>query len=120
MREIKFRAYFKKQNKVSEPFMLELMTNALQTEMISGNVELLQFTGLFDKNGVEIYEGDIVEFIIPMPYGQVAEKGVMEFNPKYAQFGVDKEILMNLPPNIAINTLPLVIGNIYENSELLK
>jgi uncharacterized phage protein (TIGR01671 family) len=75
---------------------------------------LLQFTGLKDKNGVEIYEGDIV---YTENYGEYPM--VVKWDDEYAQFychdksGDDDDRLLLL----AVTT---VIGNIYENPELYK
>ena len=79
---------------------------------------IMQFTGLHDKNGKEIWEGDVVRWLkYPETLGQVwwqnhaayfaidwsASKGFYEGNPPI-QFSREFEVL----------------GNIYENPELLK
>ena len=70
----------------------------------------LQYTGLKDKNGKEIYEGDIIQFpeIIPLTVGY--EKGSFVWG-NLAPFITIREKLEEMPGK--------VIGNIYENPELI-
>ena len=58
MREIKFKAWNKKDKFMYEPFDIE--TEGYVEFDFSGGVELMQYIGLKDKNSVEIFEGDIV------------------------------------------------------------
>jgi hypothetical protein len=76
-----------------------------------------QFTGLLDRNGKSIFEGDIVEVNFSTFNGDVLERGTIVFydgcfimdgiNDSYALF-IDR------PPEDTE-----VIGNIYENGDLL-
>lgn len=117
-RVIKFRAFDKKTKKMSPEFVLFgefLLMGALhswQYEM--GNrsesslealddLEIMQFTGLKDKNGVEIYEGDIVH----IQYNHFGNKAVA-----WEQIGRWNISAYNL-------SKCKVIGNIYQNAELL-
>ena len=92
------------------------------------NAKLMQFTGLHDKNGKEIYEGDIVK-INAHSYDFGFEKdriGEIRFIEGcfgfYKQLS-EKEYLFNeLSTEFGYGELEYyeVIGNIYENPELLK
>src|SRR4051812_17759551 len=67
MRTIKFRAWDKANNKFHYDFDLtsqfdgRISWNYETTELT--DIELMQFTGLLDKNGKEIYEGDILKHL---------------------------------------------------------
>jgi uncharacterized phage protein (TIGR01671 family) len=75
--------------------------------------ELMQFTGLKDKNGREIYEGDIVAHAIE---GYTTPLSVVEFKDGMFVF-TDSEYSTELIESLDYCE---VIGNIYENPELLK
>ncbi|KKM03811.1 hypothetical protein LCGC14_1770700 [marine sediment metagenome] len=111
MRDLKFRAWEKTEGKMFKPVYL-LLSKANSPPVVFENggtirnsgklhgysVELMQYTGLKDKNSVEVYEGDIVT------------DGI---NPPSAVTW-DYTLLARLT-EIDIE----VIGNIYENRELL-
>lgn len=76
-------------------------------------VDFMQFTGLHDKNGKEIYEGDIVKsfFVDTDEAGNEIYKYYIievKYDEVLCSYKIDK--FMNLE----------VIGNIYENKELLN
>lgn len=127
MREIKFRAVPKDpdcptSNRYYEVLVIDFDNNHASSVCDCGGVHwitlkfdsLVQFTGLHDKNGKEIYEGDIIQIAYDQTcIGQVVyEDGrftATEFvNSSY--LGQDDVESMGIE----------VIGNIHENPELLE
>lgn len=94
---------------------------------ITDKVEIMQYTGLHDENGKEIYEGDIIEFSYDMFVGNfdtfVAKgKVVFEEGAFYVEAFENERTTEGeayLLYSINLDTIE-VIGNIYENKELLN
>ena len=78
-------------------------------------IELMQSTGLKDKNGKEIFEGDIV-LVLDSPYTVFYdnERGSYRLKPHDDRWNVDYMSNFSHGGNFE------VVGNIYENKELLE
>lgn len=134
MREIKFKAWDKKR-KVMTRVMRLTMGIGIRCYVPDGkhhdwyeedegdyslhwsDVELLQYTGLTDKNGKEIYEGDIVKW--DSPYGgRIGEIYWKESEGGFYHTFTDED--GDVRPSKRLWDIIEVIGNAYENEELLK
>ncbi|THG30698.1 YopX family protein [Naasia lichenicola] len=85
------------------------------------DVEIMQFTGLIDKNGVEIYEGDIIDsdHNFGGPFGATVHRGTIVY--EHARYLIKTGIVGNdLTTLYRANWKIEVIGNIHENPELLS
>ena len=111
MREIKFRAW----DKLGQQMLSSKVTNA-GLGNIPKNWELMQYRGLKDKNGKEIYESDLVE-IGEITYIVGFECGSFVFS----RDETDYFNLFDFKGMKNVNNLNIeIIGNIYENPELTK
>lgn len=117
MREIKFRAWNKEENlMISNPYINEAgYLNEDIAQMQDNGLILMQYTGLKDKNGVEIYEEDIVKCSeLPNITGKPL------YNPDNLVFEVKYNSPYIDPFAQFIVADSEVIGNIHETPELLK
>lgn len=111
MREIKFRAYSRASgNMIHNPFYQGAGLNDIFSE--ATNFVYMQYTGLKDNNGIEIYEGDI------MRSRNWRTREHYHRTVKY--FGGQFIYKPNL--GVLYDHIPSgeVVGNIYENPELLE
>lgn len=117
MREIKFRSWLK----IKKVMLIEFtMDNKLDSE--SEKNVLMQYTGLKDTNGKEIYEGDVIK-------GHTFDERINEKQIGEIAYNEDRHGFVFIPSRMKRKNLyyPLfsvvtceVIGNIYENPELLE
>ena len=121
MREIKFRAWDRGEKLMGnvnwlcprdrEVFIVRGWFGDEDKELIGSQFELMQYTGLKDKNGKEIYEGDIVRTVV----GQNTRIQIVKYD-RFAYFITDNYIKEFLD---ATGQAHEVIGNLFENPELL-
>ena len=134
MREIKFRAW-DEGNKIlhkNVEFIRSGLENndwiifksdkqKLEDDLVLNNpyfqkqIKIMQYTGLKDKNGVEIYEGDIIKY----DFNKLNYR--IEFlNAEFIARRFYENIENLYPSEFDYGKECEVIGNIYENQELLK
>ena len=134
MKEIKFRAWDKNDKRIFiDPQMIDFYNKKIgymqyQTEYMPDTSysipvgfeefeysELMEWTGLYDKNGEDIYEGDIIF----ESFGEKYYKVIFENGGFRAEFEGDfDEYSFDLIDVVAQGCE--IVGNIYENSELIK
>lgn len=120
MRTIKFRAFNKEDKTICDVVRIDLFVKCALVKLKNGrhkdfsfdDIELMQFTGLYDKNGKEIYEGDVCS-------GHSDGIGVIEWEDlsggyDYVFPNEDIVGIWEVIKDI------VVIGNIHENPELLE
>jgi uncharacterized phage protein (TIGR01671 family) len=149
MREIKFRAWEKSLKEMIPVddiafHMKENIINSKGAWRTFSEIALMQYTGIKDKNGVEIYEGDVVQLPYITPLGTIGGDGGEDERGKVVFAQGQFMLHMNFQPeprsmlgmierkegayvsnygNTTVysdKTIFEVIGNIYENPELLK
>lgn len=113
MRKIKFKAWNKIDNILYIPDEITINNKGNVLGFDGKNIELLQFTGLKDKNGKEIYEGDIVKYSRSF---QREENRIIEWSEIDGayHFSNEEEVGDIICDNCE------VIGNKFENPGLLK
>lgn len=115
----KFRAWDKRRNRMIEVTSISFRNGTIEEDtryavnrhMYLDDVVLMQQTGLEDKNGVEVYEGDIVNYF---------RKSISVIEWKDGGF-IIKRILDGEYELIQSRIAKIeVLGNIYEHPELLE
>ena len=122
MREIKFRAWDKEIKKMCQISNIDFAERQARAIRIYESglgaswenfdvLELMQYTGLKDKNDVEIYEGDLVQV-----------EGLLPNDPFKVWFRSGLFHIGNWNTQGFMNAFDFyeVVGNIYENPELLE
>ena len=127
MREIKFRAWIKEKKAIFEVILIDYVTKKVTylLERVGhflsirdakfNDVEFMQYTGLEDKNGKEIYEGDILSNgNDEKPYKIIFENGSFraELEGDFEEYSFDLIDVVAQGCEVA--------GNIYENPELME
>ncbi len=131
-REIKFRAFYENKLYMQEycggfSYFIHNESTALSLESVfiaaeSGKCTIQQYTGIKDKNGILIFEGDLVQ------YNQNSNYDGMNFEVIWsdASFGwvlkskTGDYLTNQITPNGPRYNFLEVIGNVFENKELLK
>lgn len=118
MREIKFRIWLKLYKKMEYVTLLEIAQDreGIYDERIGESIPIMQYTGLKDIKDKEIYEGDIIKSDLLAESSKV----IFFIGCFFAWSAPLANFLDTHKDNISKGYNIEVIGNIYENPELLE
>jgi len=118
MREIKFRAWCPTNKMMYYPYVAGFNSG----EILKRFDTIMQYTGLKDKNGKEIYEGDIVAYLNCYTKKTLRKQIAWDkYSCGFCTEPIGHTNLWHLQEYLTDNKLDIeVVGNIYENIELLE
>ncbi len=129
-REIKFRVWDNRKGSITYGMNYNAQRKSLEYEYIGYDCyTLMQFTGLLDKNGGEIFEGDIIAHKYKNGFGECCDTGLVKYKaPSFwlDTIKLDKKSKGRVQIDRWMEELGRaefdlqIIGNIFENPILLK
>ena len=133
MRDIRFRAWLQHEKEMSEVLVLDNQEEKVFVVRKDGaagwrmfaDIELTQYTGLKDRNGTEIYDGDYIRYSTRTINGSIYTHVCRVFQHESGTWRIegyreDNHSYETKGTVYAAHLICEVIGNIYENPELAK
>ena len=132
MRDIRFRAWLQHEKEMSEVLVLDNQEEKVFVVRKDGaagwrmfaDIELTQYTGLKDRNGTEIYDGDYIRYSMRTINGSIYTHVCRVFQHESGTWRIegyreDNHSYETKGTVYATHLICEVIGNIYEHNHLL-